>query len=128
MKIAVLALLSFMLISCGGSGLSLASPFSGHFIGTWNEDGPDVGTADVTISTSGHVSGTYADTTANQSGTISGSIQITGTTTLTIRVTGQPNLIEVGTWTLSQDGQTLSGSLLNSGPNTNTVDYTLHLQ
>jgi hypothetical protein len=113
---------SFMLISCGGSGGSAPSPFQGTFAGNWISDGPDVGNAQITITPGGHIGGTENDTTISLSGTVNGSIHSNGTFTGTVTPNGGSPVSASGSFSISQDSNTLSGSVVFGGV---TYTYTL---
>ncbi len=110
------------MISCGGSGTDAPSPFQGSFSGNWISDGPDVGTAQIVVSPGGHFGGSETDTTISLQGAVSGHITNQGTFTGTITPTGGSAISATGTFNISGDSNTLSGSVLSNGV---TYTYTL---
>jgi|GEM_PF-7124338 len=85
-----LGLLSFVVIAtlagCGGSGNSSTSLFAGTFSGPWSQandipSSPPVadGTIDVTVSSGGHLTGTYTENTPTaRTGPLTGTVQSNG--------------------------------------------------
>jgi hypothetical protein len=120
--ILTLIALTFSLVSCGGNGSSAPSPFQGTFAGNWTSDGPDSGTAQVTVTPGGHTTGTEDNTTESVTGSVDGHLHNNGTFSGTVTPQGGSAVTATGTFTISQDGNTLSGTVLFGGV---TYTYTL---
>jgi hypothetical protein len=117
---------ALVLSSCGGSGATQApSPFQGTFAGNWSAVGGDSGTAQITVTPGGGVNGTETDTTINLPGTVAGTLQNNGILTGTITPQGHGPISESGQFQISQDGNTLSGTVTYNGV---TYTYTLMRQ
>jgi hypothetical protein len=122
--LATSLIISFVVTSCGGNGGSAPSPFQGTFSGNWVSTGTDSGTALVTISPGGHFQGTEDDVTISVTLPVTGSLKNNGTFTGVVGTA--PNETSTsGTFSISQDGQILSGQLVNNGI---TYTYTLNKQ
>lgn len=113
------ALLLVGLVGCGGSGGgSVAnSLFAGHWTGTYTTTGSQNGTADITIGTNGHVTGSGHNNTLNIDFGITGDIDNTGA--VTGNLTGGLAGTLDGTLTIGGNGH-LTGAL-NQHVNNQTI-------
>ena len=119
--LATLFVAAFVLSSCGGSAVTAPSPFQGTFAGNWTSTG-DVGTATLTVTPGGGVTGNEVDTTINKPGTLTGSLNNNGTFSGTVTPQGANPVNASGTFQISGDSNTLSGSITY-----NSVNYTYTL-
>lgn len=89
------------IVGCGGDGggaSTFSSPFAGNWTGTWNSVSlSQNGTAAVTVSESGVVSGTTTNATLGIPGTLAGTINSTRAFNGTVTLTGRPSNSLVGT-------------------------------
>lgn len=116
-QLLILIATAFVLASCWGSGAAAPSPFQGTFAGTWTSTGPNMGTANVTITVGGGFTGTEVDTTTNVQGSVTGTLQNNGTFAGTVVPQGGNPVNASGNFQISQDGNTLSGVLTYGGAN-----------
>lgn len=120
------AALLVAMAGCGGGGGSSAtpSPFVGHWVGTWVSDAADTGTANVTVSASGAITGLSHDNGAALDGGVAGTITNAGTTSITTTYTGLPAVPWTGTLTVQGNGH-LAGAVTAGGGYVGTCTFDL---
>jgi hypothetical protein len=114
---AILLLLSFALVGCGGGGATTVanSPFAGTYIGTFTVSDGEAGTANLTAATNGTIAGTIHNTTLVADGSISGNIQNNGTVSGAYQYTNEPAVGFSGTWALTnQQPPHLTGTVTST--------------
>lgn len=130
--IAVLGLVLFASLGCGGSGGGGGvnpnpSPFAGTWKGNWVAQSiAHSGTANLTVNANGQVSGTVKDLTVNANGTLSGSISGSGVVNATVVYSGVNSSLSGN---LTRQGDQLSGTLTQTqGGNSIPVAFALALE
>ncbi len=112
------ASICILLVGCGGSGGGRKSGnverFQGSFSGTWTSSSSQNGTTAVLIEPNGFFDGEFVNLTHSLTGTIEGQITGDGTFEGTIDLGGTSRTGE-GQFTISGDGNTLTGTLDDNG-------------
>lgn len=119
----------FAIGGCGGGGGSAPiippNPFSGTFVGPFTTDHGQSGTATWVIDVAGNVTGTMANDTLGATGTSNGTIDKTGTASISLEYPGQAASIMAGTLSLNLQGH-LVGPLVATFQ-TRTIQTTFDL-
>jgi hypothetical protein len=128
MRLALLSILCLLLVGCGGSGGSGGggnpdpNAFAGDWAGTWTTASQN-GTAEVNIDDEGHIVGAVENLTTSQQGTITADITNDGEIEAHLSYNGGSPFSGEGTFVLSQDGNTITGSIGNGA---GEATYTLN--
>lgn len=104
---------------CGGGGRDavVASPFTGHWDGTWSGevDGVHIGTASMLIEFDGNVFGSMSNQTTGQTAQCNGEVSDSGHVEVSIAYPGSPTLHGEGEMELLNGGTTLNVVIMVEG-------------
>lgn len=94
----------------GGASAHIASPFTGHWIGTWTDEKHHEGSIDATVTTSGSITFSLSDNTLGAFGSGSGKLGASGSLSASYSWDYSGTLSANGQYTMQQDGK-LTGNL-----------------
>jgi hypothetical protein len=117
--IACLLAMIVWMAGCGSGSPFQApnSPFAGDYTGTWSDSTTnDTGTAKMTVALNGNVTGTIVNSTTAKNGSFSGDISSQGVASLTATYPSTAATTLKGTFAFTASGSQLIGTLqqLNS--------------
>ncbi len=120
-RLGIALAVSAIVAGCGGGGAGTEgpNPFAGHFAGSWSQPSGFIGQPplrlgqlDVSVDTSGAVTGTFSETSPNRSGALTGEIRRNGNWTFSV-VFSSETVNYNGS--VQRTGNVLNGSFIEAG-------------